>query len=52
MKLRFLDTTDDLPVQVTDVNESEMFILVTIIKTGHDSLKEYWTMTHEHLTYI
>jgi hypothetical protein len=29
-----------------------MFILVTIIQTGHDSLKEYWTMTHEHLTYI
>jgi len=45
-----MDTTDDLPFPVMDVNGSEMFILVTIIQTGHDGLKEYWTMTHEHIT--
>ena len=33
------------PFPVTDVNESEMCILVTIIQTGHESLKKYLTMT-------
>ena len=42
----YLDTPDDLPFPVMDVNESEMSILVTIIQTGRESLKEYWTMTH------
>jgi len=34
-----------LAFPVTDV-ESEIFILVTIIQTGHDSLKEYRTVRH------